>query len=162
MAGEGNLGGRGEDAELGLLEVVHEDGLTDVELGGDRLTAGVAGIGLTVAGLLAFLAPPGPGLLPNLMPFAKVLVAGVGLLLLMLLAGTVDGTAAELATHARAAHDTDTAIRASIRAGDEAMAVGGPDDAATHFEAALELVGTGPPEDVDVVGLIWRTKAIGR
>ena len=74
-----------------------------------------------------------------------------------LLAGTVDGTAAELATHARAAHDTDTAIRASIRAGDEAMAVGGPDDAATHFEAALELVGTRQPEDVDVVGLIWRT-----
>ncbi len=77
-----------------------------------------------------------------------------------LLAGTVDGTAAELATHARAAHDTDTAVRASIQAGDEAMTVGGPDDAATHYEAALELVarpGTKPPEDVDVVGLIWRT-----
>jgi DNA-binding CsgD family transcriptional regulator/tetratricopeptide (TPR) repeat protein len=77
-----------------------------------------------------------------------------------LLAGTVDGTAAELATHARAAHDTDTAVRASIRAGDEAMAVGGPDDAATHYEAALEMVsrpGIKPPEDVDVVGLIWST-----
>ena len=37
------------------------------------------------------------------------------------------GTAAELARHARAARDVPTAIRASIQAGDEAMTVGGPE-----------------------------------
>ncbi|HEX6878464.1 MAG TPA: AAA family ATPase [Nocardioidaceae bacterium] len=51
------------------------------------------------------------------------------------------GTAAELARHARAAHDVLTAVRASIEAGDDAMAVGGPDDAARHYENALELLG---------------------
>ena len=50
------------------------------------------------------------------------------------------GTAAELARHARAAHDLATAFDASIRAGDEAMSVGGPDEAAGHYEAALELL----------------------
>jgi DNA-binding CsgD family transcriptional regulator len=50
------------------------------------------------------------------------------------------GTAAELARHARLAHDLDTALDASIRAGDEAMAVGGPDEAAHHYEQALELL----------------------
>jgi DNA-binding CsgD family transcriptional regulator/tetratricopeptide (TPR) repeat protein len=52
----------------------------------------------------------------------------------------VDGTAAELARHARAAHDITTAVVASIQAGDDAMSVGGPDEAARHFELALELV----------------------
>src|SRR6476619_5074642 len=51
-----------------------------------------------------------------------------------------DGTAAELARHARLAHDPVTAVRASVEAGDEAMSVGGPDEAAKHFETALELV----------------------
>ena len=51
----------------------------------------------------------------------------------------VDGTAAELARHARLAHDPVTAVRASIEAGDEAMGVGGPEEAAAHYEAALEL-----------------------
>ncbi|HMD12557.1 MAG TPA: AAA family ATPase, partial [Marmoricola sp.] len=50
------------------------------------------------------------------------------------------GTAAELARHARAAHDLATAFDASIRAGDEAMSVGGPDEASGHYEAALELL----------------------
>ncbi len=50
------------------------------------------------------------------------------------------GTAAELAHHARAAHDREVALRASIQAGDEAMSVGGPDEAATHYETALELM----------------------
>jgi DNA-binding CsgD family transcriptional regulator len=53
----------------------------------------------------------------------------------------VEGTAAELARHARAAHDLPTAIRASIQAGDEAMRVGGPDEATQHLETALELLG---------------------
>jgi len=52
---------------------------------------------------------------------------------------TARGTAAELARHARASHDLVTAMRASMAAGDEAMAVGGPDEAATHYELALEL-----------------------
>jgi DNA-binding CsgD family transcriptional regulator len=51
------------------------------------------------------------------------------------------GTAAELARHARLAHDVPTAVRASVEAGDDAMAVGGPDDAARHYEVALELLG---------------------
>ncbi len=54
--------------------------------------------------------------------------------------GEVDGTGAELARHARAAHDLLTATRASVQAGDEAMAVGGPDEAARHYELALELL----------------------
>ncbi|WP_162529785.1 ATP-binding protein [Nocardioides caldifontis] len=73
--------------------------------------------------------------------------------------GTVAGTAAELATHARAAHDHATAVAASIRAGEDALAVGGPDDAATHFQAALELVsrpGSTVPDGVDVPLLVRR------
>jgi DNA-binding CsgD family transcriptional regulator len=50
------------------------------------------------------------------------------------------GTAAELARHALAAHDLATAARASAEAGDEAMAVGGPEEAAEHYERALGLV----------------------
>lgn len=75
---------------------------------------------------------------------------------------TVASTAAEIARHALAAHDLDTAITASIEAGDEAMSVGGPDEASQHYTVALELVadpgrGTSAPDDpssaVDVVGL---------
>ncbi len=58
----------------------------------------------------------------------------------VLAARDVDGTAAELARHARIAHDLGTAIRASIQAGDEAMSVAGPDEAARHYETALELL----------------------
>lgn len=58
----------------------------------------------------------------------------------VLLAGEAAGTAAELARHARAAHDLHTARQASIRAGDEAMAVGGPDEATHHYEVALTLL----------------------
>jgi DNA-binding CsgD family transcriptional regulator/tetratricopeptide (TPR) repeat protein len=57
-----------------------------------------------------------------------------------LLVGMGRGTAAELARHARLAHDLDTALDASIRAGDEAMTVAGPDEAAHHYEQALELL----------------------
>jgi DNA-binding CsgD family transcriptional regulator len=69
-------------------------------------------------------------------------------------------TAAEIARHARAAHDIPTAVRASIEAGDEAMSVGGPDEAARHFEVALELIGDGevagsaPGEPIDTIGLV--------
>jgi DNA-binding CsgD family transcriptional regulator/tetratricopeptide (TPR) repeat protein len=54
--------------------------------------------------------------------------------------GRARGTAAELARHARLANDLDTALGASIRAGNEATTVGGPDEAAYHFQQALELL----------------------
>ena len=54
------------------------------------------------------------------------------------------GTAAEMARHARRAMDFDRAATAGIEAGDEAVSVGGPDEAARHYEHALELL-----EDAD-------------
>ncbi|HWJ68336.1 MAG TPA: AAA family ATPase [Nocardioides sp.] len=73
--------------------------------------------------------------------------------------GAGRGTAAELARHARRANDLDRAATASIEAGDEAMAVGGPDEAADHFQQALELLAD--PErvarlDVDHAKLVVR------
>jgi DNA-binding CsgD family transcriptional regulator len=62
-----------------------------------------------------------------------------------LASGAVDGSAAELSRHAWASHDLVTATRASIQAGQEAMAVGGPEEAIRHYERALELM-----EDPDV------------
>jgi predicted ATPase len=67
--------------------------------------------------------------------------------------GGVGGTAAELARHARAANDLATAARASVAAGDEAMAVAGPDEAARHYELALELATDTDIEGIDVVEL---------
>ena len=57
--------------------------------------------------------------------------------------GTARGTAAELARHARLAMDKQTALTASVRAGNEASAVGGPDEAAYHYQQALELLSGG-------------------
>jgi DNA-binding CsgD family transcriptional regulator len=73
--------------------------------------------------------------------------------------GVVDGTAAELARHARAAHDLPTAVRASIRAGDDAMSVGGPGEAAQHYQQALALLaepGLDVGDPVDHVDLVVR------
>ena len=73
--------------------------------------------------------------------------------------GSVDGTAAELARHARAAHDLSTAVSASIRAGDDAMSVGGPGEAAQHYELALSLLGEpglALDDDLDRLGLVIR------
>ena len=56
----------------------------------------------------------------------------------------VEGTAAELARHARAAHQDDVALRASVQAGDEALSVGGPEEAAQHYETALGLLAHDP------------------
>ncbi len=61
--------------------------------------------------------------------------------------GGVTSTAAEVARHARASHDVPTAIRASIEAGDEAMSVGGPDEAAHHYQVALGLLADPHPAD---------------
>jgi DNA-binding NarL/FixJ family response regulator len=57
-----------------------------------------------------------------------------------LAAGDGRGTAAEMARHARRAMDLDRAATAGIEAGDEAVSVGGPDEAARHYEHALELL----------------------
>jgi DNA-binding CsgD family transcriptional regulator len=70
--------------------------------------------------------------------------------------GGFGGTAAELARHARAANDLTTAARASIAAGDEAMTVAGPDEAARHYEVALELATATGIDDVDLVDLTVR------
>ncbi|HLY34813.1 MAG TPA: AAA family ATPase [Jatrophihabitantaceae bacterium] len=51
-----------------------------------------------------------------------------------------EGSAAELARHARASNDLHTAYDASIRAGDEAMSLAAPQEALNHYQAALELV----------------------
>ena len=67
--------------------------------------------------------------------------------------GRVPGTAAELARHARLAHQTTLAIDASVRAGDEAMSVGGPIEAARHYEEALDLLSREAGADVDVAVL---------
>jgi DNA-binding NarL/FixJ family response regulator/tetratricopeptide (TPR) repeat protein len=53
--------------------------------------------------------------------------------------GGLEGTAAELARHARQSHDLPTAYSASVRAGDEAMRVAAPEEAMRQYEAALDL-----------------------
>ena len=72
--------------------------------------------------------------------------------------GRAVGTAAELAQHARRADDRPVAIHASIEAGEEALAVGGPSEAATHFLDALELIDTSrvPVTDIDAHSLARR------
>ena len=76
--------------------------------------------------------------------------------------GAARGTAAELALHARKALDLDTALAASVEAGDEALAVGGPDEAAHHFEQALELLADPARQsaaDLDLSKLTVKTSA---
>ncbi len=58
-------------------------------------------------------------------------------------AGRFRGAAAELARHARLAGDLATALQASVEAGDEAASVGGPDEAAQHYQQALTLLNQG-------------------
>jgi NADH-quinone oxidoreductase subunit N len=56
-----------------------------------RMCAGVSVLALVIAGALAAALPVPPhSLLPNIMPFAKMLIAAVGVLLVLLLTGTVD------------------------------------------------------------------------
>lgn len=69
------------------------------------------------------------------------------------------GAAAELARHARAAHDLVTAVTASVEAGDDAMQVGGPDEAAEHYQLALQLLedpGLAAQTEVDRLPLTLR------
>lgn len=58
-----------------------------------------------------------------------------------------EGSPAELARHARASHDLPTAYRASLRAGEEAMAVAAPQEALKHYQTALEIVPQLPDPD---------------
>ena len=75
------------------------------------------------------------------------------------------GLSADLARHALAAGRLPEALAASVQAGDEAAAVGGPDEAARHYARALDLVAAGrvDPADVnppvEVVGLAERAVA---
>jgi DNA-binding CsgD family transcriptional regulator len=55
------------------------------------------------------------------------------------LAETTGRRAAELARHALASHDLETAFTASVAAGDEAMTLAAPREALAHYETALEL-----------------------
>lgn len=69
------------------------------------------------------------------------------------------GASAELARHARAAHDLTTAVTASVEAGHDAMTVGGPDEAAEHYQLALQLLedpAVSEQTDVDRVRLTVR------
>jgi DNA-binding CsgD family transcriptional regulator len=77
----------------------------------------------------------------------------------VLRSGAVEGTAAELARHAFAANDVPTALRAAVRAGDEAMTVGGPAEATAHYEMALGLLaqhGVAAEQGVDPVEVALR------
>ena len=74
--------------------------------------------------------------------------------------GAATGTAAELARHARLALDLVTALTAAVQAGDEARAVGGPDEAAHHYQQALELLADpqrARDADVDLSKLVVKT-----
>ncbi|WP_051204249.1 MULTISPECIES: helix-turn-helix transcriptional regulator [Nocardioides] len=72
--------------------------------------------------------------------------------------GRVAGTAAELALHARRAGDRLTAAVASIEAGNQAFAVGGPNEAAMQFLEAWRLLAALPelPADIDLHALVRR------
>lgn len=72
--------------------------------------------------------------------------------------GTADrnADAAGLARHARAARDLETAVRAGLLAGAEAMEVGGPDEAAQQYEHVFEVIQRTPDlaPDIDRIDLL--------
>ena len=72
--------------------------------------------------------------------------------------GAAAGTAAELALHARRAGDRLTAAVASIEAGNQAFAVGGPNEAAMQFLEAWRLLVDLPevPDELDIHALVRR------
>jgi DNA-binding CsgD family transcriptional regulator/tetratricopeptide (TPR) repeat protein len=81
------------------------------------------------------------------------------------LAERAESSRAELARHALASHDLDTAYRASVEAGNEAMSVAAPEEALRHYETALELRPqlaelTGTPTDL-IVSLVDAAIAAG-
>jgi DNA-binding NarL/FixJ family response regulator len=60
------------------------------------------------------------------------------------------GKSADLARHAAEAGERGLALRASVRAGSDAMSMGGPDEALRHYERAL---GLGPEEPEEATGI---------
>ena len=64
---------------------------------------------------------------------------------------TVVGTDADLARHARAALDLPLAFEAGVRAGQEAMYIGAPAEALSHYEVALELAARVAASDEQLV-----------
>lgn len=70
-----------------------------------------------------------------------------------ILDGRAPGSAAELARHARLGNDPATALRACVEAGGDAMRVGAPDEAAQHYQHAVELLGAPGTEDFDADAL---------
>ena len=66
------------------------------------------------------------------------------------------GAAAQLARHALAASDRPTAVAAGVRAGEEAMAVGGPAEASRHYEQVLALLAEQGVPGADPVELTLR------
>ena len=67
-------------------------------------------------------------------------------------------TAADLARHAIAAEDHPVAYRASVQAGDEALAAGGPDEAARHYALALDLHAAAGPAGQGISELVGLTE----
>ena len=72
------------------------------------------------------------------------------------------GASADLARHALAAGRLPEAFTASVRAGDEAAAVGGPDEAARHYARALDLVSAGRVRPSDVEPPVERVSLVER
>ena len=91
----------------------------------------------------------GEAVYDDLLPGERVRLHGQYVAALTERPGT--GTAAELARHARRAMDFDRAVTAGIEAGSEAWSVGGPSEAAKHYEHVLELLAD--PERVERLGL---------
>lgn len=74
--------------------------------------------------------------------------------------GGIAAPAAELVLHASRARNLDLTLSAAIAAGDEAMTVGGPQDAVRHYEHALELsmaAERAGRQDLDTAGLVVKT-----
>lgn len=63
------------------------------------------------------------------------------------------GASAEIALHALGAGERSMAFSASVEAAEQAQLVSGYDEAAQHYERALALVDTAPP-DLDVIDLV--------
>jgi DNA-binding NarL/FixJ family response regulator len=63
------------------------------------------------------------------------------------------GTAADLARHARGAHDAVTAAAASVLAGDEARALAAPDEALGQYEAAIGILAEIGPAAPEMTGI---------
>ncbi|HEV7145588.1 MAG TPA: LuxR C-terminal-related transcriptional regulator, partial [Pedococcus sp.] len=58
---------------------------------------------------------------------------------------------ADVARHASAAGDTELALSASVHAGDDALSVGGPQEAWQHYQRALALISDTDPKADQVV-----------